>query len=285
MYYFLTFGGGDIDYLNGVKELTEQAETLNIFYKIIGLTDIDLKNDNEFWNKHGTFILENIRGYGYWIWKPYIIKKYINLIEENDTLLYLDCGCKFNNITYKDKLIELLKMEKNDILINLCGSNDCTYTKKDVSKSFNLSIDLLKKPHGQAGVVFYKKTTKIIEFVDQWYELCQNYHNIDDSPSIIENFDGFIEHRHDQSIFNLLIKKNGLYDNNFFEQGINFPIIIKRIKYPDNCINCRKKDIIHNKTKLCDECKTQIFCKKCIKCNERMIVFKKKKLCNECYQT
>ncbi len=30
---------------------------------------------NKFWKKHGTFIESNPRGYGYWLWKPFIIKE------------------------------------------------------------------------------------------------------------------------------------------------------------------------------------------------------------------
>lgn len=36
---------------------------------------------------------------------------------------------------------------------------------------------------------------------------CKDYHNIDDTPSIIQNHSTFKEHRHDQSLFNL---KNNL---------------------------------------------------------------------------
>ena len=38
-------------------------------------TDKELKNDQNFWEKHQQFIKRNPRGWGCWIWKPYIIKK------------------------------------------------------------------------------------------------------------------------------------------------------------------------------------------------------------------
>ena len=47
--------------------------------------------------------------------------------------------------------------------------------------------------------------------VNRWYELCCNYHLIDDSPSIAPNLPEFIEHRHDQAIFSLLTKKMELF--------------------------------------------------------------------------
>ena len=62
---FITFGAGSNNYYDAVKRLTSQANNLEIFNKVIGYTDNDIKKDNEFWNKHSKFILSNKRGYGY----------------------------------------------------------------------------------------------------------------------------------------------------------------------------------------------------------------------------
>ncbi len=53
-------------------------------------------------------------------------------------------------------------------------------------------------------------TRSIIDF---WYNIGCNYHMIDDSPSIKENYNNFIEHRHDQAIFSLLLKKYNITSN------------------------------------------------------------------------
>ena len=68
--YFITFGGGDINYFEAVSRITKQAKKLGIFDKIIGYTTIYLVNDKKFWNTHSEFIKNNPRGFGYWIWKP-----------------------------------------------------------------------------------------------------------------------------------------------------------------------------------------------------------------------
>jgi hypothetical protein len=46
-----------------------------------------------------------------------------------------------------------------------------------------------------------------MNFVNEWYILGCNYHLIDDTNSITDNDSEFVDHRHDQSIFSLLIKK------------------------------------------------------------------------------
>jgi hypothetical protein len=74
--YFLTFGGPDENYHDTVNRLCNQAKKMEVFNEIIGLTEKDLHNDKEFWSKHYNFIRQNKKkGYGYWLWKPYIIKK------------------------------------------------------------------------------------------------------------------------------------------------------------------------------------------------------------------
>jgi hypothetical protein len=65
----------------------------------------------------------------------------------------------------------------------------------------------------QAGVVLYSINDNTRKFIDEWYDLGCDYHNIDDSPSVKKNFRFFKEHRHDQSIFSLLLKKSNLKYN------------------------------------------------------------------------
>ena len=92
----ITFGAGSQDYYDAVKRLTKQSTELELFDNIIGYTDKNLKNDNIFWEKHSNFITNNKRGYGYWIWKPYLIKKTMDNMKDGDILLYLDCGCEIS---------------------------------------------------------------------------------------------------------------------------------------------------------------------------------------------
>ena len=69
---------------------------------------------NDFMNKHDTFIKNNKRGYGYWIWKHKIILEEYRNLNDNDILIYSDSG----NTIFKNylKMIEYL-----NILINGTG--------------------------------------------------------------------------------------------------------------------------------------------------------------------
>lgn len=239
--YFLSFGGPSNDYHDAVERICKQAESFELFDKIIGLTETDLQNDEEFWTKHKDFITSNPRGYGYWLWKPYIIKKTLESMDRDDILLYADCGCELNYMG-KNKLFDFIELVKiKNIIGTSAGSSDYNFTKMDLTKYLQMenNIDLLKIRHMQATTLMMVKNDLIIKLINEYYEIgSNNYHFIDDTPSIETNTCDFIEHRHDQSIFSLLVKKYGLlnYDLNPTDWGYGLPAknnyLIDGIQYP-----------------------------------------------------
>ena len=213
MIVFITFGAGGQNYYDAVERLTKQASTLNLFNKIIAYNDKDLINDTEFWSQHSNFIQNNSRGYGYWVWKSYIIKKTMDTLNNDDILLYLDCGCEIN-INKKIIISEYFELVKKDYIIGTETFIEKKWTKMDLLLELDTLDDkYLNTPMRQAGAILFYLSDKTREFVNKWYELSSDYHNIDDTPSISKNLDCFIEHRHDQSIFSLLTKKYNLYSN------------------------------------------------------------------------
>lgn len=214
MIHFLTFGAGSQDYLDAVDRITEQACNLDIFSSIRGITDVDLRADTHFWKNHGSFIETSRRGFGYWIWKPYIILKALDILNNGDFLMYLDSGCELD-IRYKDEFKDYMKhVEQNGIWgNNVKISNDITYTKRDLSALFDLPREILELGHIQAGVLILKKDPVIMDLVREWVSICDLHYTISDDKSVQPNFPEFIDHRHDQSAFNLILKKRDLYSS------------------------------------------------------------------------
>ena len=240
--HFLTFGGPSDNYHDAVKRLHNQAIEFNMFSNIYAYTEKDLMEDTEFFNKNSNFIVNNPRGYGYWIWKPYLIKKTLEKMETDDILLYLDSGCELN-VNGKNRMQDFIKLVQEKKIIGTSGgSSDYNYTKMDLIKYLKMdtNLELLKKSHMQACCLLMKKCDIIVNLYNEIYEIASNNYNlIDDSPSIEKNYPGFMEHRHDQSIFNLLVKKYNLinYDldptywgselsasANYMRNGITYPI-------------------------------------------------------------
>jgi len=237
----VTFGGGHIIYHNAVNRLCDQANKLNIFDKIYGFTENDLINDSIFWNEHSNFIVNNLRGLGYWIWKGYLIKKIMEseYINENDIILYLDCGCEIN-IYGKERFIEYLDLtNKYNNLAFYMGCIEKQYTKMDLFKYMNTSIENMNNGQLTGNVIFFKKNNDNLKFLKELNDLYKynNYHLVDDSSSIELNDESFIEHRHDQSCYSLLIKKYNMFKipcETYFDpdwsNGLKFPILTMRNK-------------------------------------------------------
>ena len=78
---FITFGSHH--YIYPATRLINQAKKMNIFKETILYSPEYLHNDPEFWTNHETFFNNNRRGYGYWLWKIYIIKKTMEKMADN----------------------------------------------------------------------------------------------------------------------------------------------------------------------------------------------------------
>jgi hypothetical protein len=201
--YAMTFGGGGQNYYDAVQRINKELETIKVFDKIFLFYDTDLKKDKDFWDKHKNFIETNKRGYGYWLWKPYLISKTLKKINDGDILVYLDSGCEIDND--KSKLEEIIKKcNTYDMLYTLTGHSNKSYTKKDIVRHFNLKDEDIENEQKQATIIFIKKNKLTCEFIDDWYNACK-YNLIDDSESIEINDVTFIENRHDQAVFSILL--------------------------------------------------------------------------------
>lgn len=204
--HFVSFGGPSEKYVKAVERLREQAIRMNVFSSISIYTHKDLTDF-----VHKEFMDNNPRGYGYWIWKAYIIEKTLRQLPEGDLLMYLDAGCELNHYG-KRRLFELIPTVLYKKIIGTHSiSNDITYTKKATRDAIKCDQTLWSKNHMQAGYLFMCNCSEIRELMHDWNYWNSHYELINDN--LEGGFDyGFIEHRHDQSIFNLLVKSRGLHN-------------------------------------------------------------------------
>lgn len=209
---FLTFGSHN-NYIDAGNRLIKQVRSLDLFDNLNFYTGDDLKKDKEFWNRHGNFIENNKRGYGYWLWKPYLIYKTIQNLKDGDILLYCDSGCEILKSEKKYMLKYIEEVKKYKILAHvLYVTNEYGFTKMDLI--LKLGMTNYREVYFcqiEAGVILLEVNDIIRKFIKDWYDLACDYHNIDDSPSINQELHFFYQHRHDQSIFSLLIKKYKLF--------------------------------------------------------------------------
>jgi hypothetical protein len=237
---FITFGGPTENYHNSVTRICEEAKNLDYFDEIKGFTEYDLKNNRIFWEKHKNFIENNSRGYGYWVWKPYLIKKALEGLKHNDILIYCDAGCQINN-NGKQRLKEYIDMlnsnKQNHGLISFqLEFKELQYTKKSIFDNFQSNEYEKNMLQCLGGIIIIKKNKHSKNIINEWNKNCKKYNLINDE---IQNEDkDFVENRNDQSILSVLVNKHGsikLQDETYFSpnwetDGYCYPFWAKRIK-------------------------------------------------------
>lgn len=212
--------------LPALKRFYNQALDMNIFDDIFLFEELTLGKD--FKVRFKDKLNYNVRGFGYWCWKPYIILESLKRIEHNDILIYADTGCHLKK-EYIDKMKNYIDYAKEyDIVAFELETLDKFWTKSDLFQYFNVldNKEITNTNTRCATCMIIKKTDKTIRFVNDWLKVFyDNFNLADDTPSVIKNLDGFIEHRHDQSIFSILSKLYNAKAIVNFEDGrepINF---------------------------------------------------------------
>lgn len=151
------------------------------------------------------------RGYGYWIWKPYVVKKVFDTIKEDDILVYSDCGNrwvdkkmnrfseylsmlngKMNILTFQQPFLEK-DWTKGDVFQHIC---------KNDWKKYAVSLQLW------SGCFFLKKCEETKQLINKWFYISNRKRDLfTDKKSKYPNVGYFQENRHDQSCFSLLVKQ------------------------------------------------------------------------------
>ncbi len=161
------------------------------------------------------------RGGGYYIWKPWVIYRTLEQMEEGEILFFLDAGC---TIMHGEKAKDTFKgyiekLEEVPILSCLTAKRprisgfvrfyEYQWTKMDLFNHLDAHEfkDEIQICSGFLGV---RKCEAAMEFVAKWRDTMRisNSHMARDSPSVIPNYPDFREHRHDQSVLSLLVRKH-----------------------------------------------------------------------------
>lgn len=209
----LTFFG-DNNFSIGKKRIRRQAENFGVFKSILEFGEKDLEN-NSFWDNYAKPMMGPRLGmpgryYGYYACKPYFVLKSLESIPENDILLYVDSGCELNKnggLKLEQYYKECLETEGVFFTLDL---PEIQWTKMDTYRHIISDNDeYFMTRQVISGIFLLKNTPMIRKLVQDWIDYCveDDGKYLDDSPSILENNPIFIENRHDQSIWSLLLKK------------------------------------------------------------------------------
>lgn len=177
-----------------------------LFAKVDTTIALGPENIDDYFRYKNASVLSEPKGGGYWLWKPYFLKKYLAELNENDWLVYMDSGM----FLYKDITNLLRKLDKQDQ--DVFGFElpllERQWTKRAVYDRFGLDPDKDDTNQIMATAVIIKKSKRSVGFVEDYLKYCLETDLLDDSLNSDQCAD-FIEHRHDQSIFSMLYKVYG----------------------------------------------------------------------------
>ena len=238
MKLFLTYG--DNSFIKSRERIRQEAENLNYFDKIIVETDKIRKEEgiiNCLEDPNFKEVFNSGRGGGYWMWKPYIICKHLQSLNENDILIYTDCGSTLPNNEYTtdklDEFINILKNSEKGMVVFPCECPERQYTKGDVFKHFGCEDDekFYNSQQIEANRLIIKKNKHSLFIIEKWWSIAKNHpHLVDDSKSSIPNAFDFQDNRHDQSIFSMTCKKYDSGVEKYLKWGA-VPIKLTRIRH------------------------------------------------------
>lgn len=204
------------EFYRGQKKLNRSAMKFGIDHCIAYRRNDIIGTD--FYRRNKT-ILDKSRGAGYWLWKPYIIHNALHKVSDGDVVIYSDSGASviadlspLINICVSREGLVFFQVHNQDgkdggIHINRRWTKrDCFVLMQADREEFYNSGQIAGSPQ------FYIKNKKNIHFVEEWLSFCVDPRILTDAPNNcgLDNLPEFIDHRHDQSILSILVKKYGL---------------------------------------------------------------------------
>lgn len=226
--FFCTFA--DSRMRRSLKRIKSQASAIGVYDELHILDETRLNAD--FRQRFSQQLVPSCRGYGYWVWKPQILLQTFEHMKDGDLVHYCDAGCWINP-KGKKRLLEYFEMTEqsgslafqvkntfNDPILDTLSLPEYQWTKGDLFDYFNVRdrYDITHSQQIGAGIVFIKKSPQSERFLRRWLATYEDDFSLsDDSPSRSPNFEGFIEHRHDQSIFGILCKLDEVNTISAFE--------------------------------------------------------------------
>ncbi|GEL12384.1 hypothetical protein SAMN05192550_2265 [Flavobacterium glycines] len=243
--YFVTYGNDKFKY--SVKRIVKEAHKIEIFDEVISFSEKDLP----LYIKSSP-LFSTSKGGGYWLWKPFVVKKILDQAQMGDVIIYSDAG---NTLFESEQWKKYISFLNNEDCVFFQYRENVDYGWSKFDTTFNNSPKLkywakksaiqhfenlfscdeqwIEKTKVIAGFFLLKKTEDSINLVNEWLNSMLYF------PSIVadvfenekkEQVDGFSYHRHDQSILSIIVrfyesKSKVLVLNEEFETKIDNQVV------------------------------------------------------------
>lgn len=208
---FMSFASSD--FRPALMRLERQVRTCKCFDKSFFFKETDL--DRHYKRKFRPHIYR--RGYGYWTWKPILVRKVLDTLVDGDILVYADAGCDFRSDAEQRlrHYISLAQETHTGIVAFQDEHMQRDYTKGDVFHALceNGRTDIVaNSPMVVATYFVLRKCADSYSLIREWENVALwDFHLFTDKKSKTPNYPSFVEHRHDQSVFSVLLSKRSAY--------------------------------------------------------------------------
>jgi hypothetical protein len=239
--HLVSFGAPFHSFSRAHSRVLQNAENFGAFSSINLFSERDIFNFCPEIIPYKKF-LSSTRGYGYWMWKSFLVSRIMELSSDDDLICYADIGCTFNDagIARFGEYCALTS-EYGSLCFDL-GHLERAYTKMDTYKKiFPETLDHLNTGQRCATTFLLKNTQDNRNIFEEIKKISveNNHFYITDVPSQEQNHEEFKEHRHDQSVFSLMSKKYKFYcipDETYWApnwnvKGKDYPVWATRNKF------------------------------------------------------
>jgi hypothetical protein len=155
--------------------------------------------------------LGQTRGNGYWLWKPYFIRRSLDLLNSGDFLFYCDSGSYF--VRPVAPLMEISSESGQDLIVFELEHLERVWTKRDAFILMGCDSPRYTDSRQRlASFSLWKKSRFTVDFASEYLYFAQDERLITeiDNECGYPDYPEFKAHRSDQSIFSLLTKKHDL---------------------------------------------------------------------------
>lgn len=163
-------------------------------------------------------LFEDGRGFGYFVWKPWVILEALRKLDDGDVLLYVDSG----NLVVGDlaPLFELCAASEQGIVVfdnrdwspGAAVWKNSMFTRGDCFALMDATgPEFVGGDHVDASYLVVQKRPSAIRFLEEFLDACEDYRIVSDAPSSLRDDEpDFVDHRHDQSVLSILAIKHGI---------------------------------------------------------------------------
>lgn len=233
---YITFTGSAYD--DQTRRVVEDAQILGAddlwIYDEPWLIQGGFKRTNQWlWDHRGLKNPGGGRGYGWFSWKPYVIRDALDRLRPGDQVLYVDADT--NPVHDFSVLFDLCRKENGHLAFMATGREHALCNRQWCKRECFQCMGMDREVYWNSPaavcrfMVFEKGAPTVDEFIDEWQRhcLCRQCQTFDNDPKIqlpgVPSGDGphaaFREHRTEQAIYSLLCQR---YKRRLYREACEF---------------------------------------------------------------